>query len=356
MECLQNIIRLSRTECDCYDNNKPAGYNEGKSDIYLDELEGLSLELAKSVSDCESGGLWDLLAKSRENAEKQFKADILSCIGRDFTSKRSNYGGLIGNTAFNSTLSFSQNMAGVKIHSQNILGGYLTLKSFKLMFNTTATFDIKIYSSDDLSTPIATYPVTSAANSLQSVSITDPLKLPLWSIVNSYVDYYVVYDIDGSFMPKNNKLACDCNKQLVAYKNWVAPTGIRGNNYQELSSFSNTTEMNGLALDCDLTCNTTRLICSDEYPLDFENDGRAMQMAYAVRFKAGEMLIESILSSGNINRYTMMDREALYGKRNRYRKLYEDWIVYLCENTEVLNSDCLKCRQNNSVSKGSILV
>lgn len=355
MECLQNIIKLSRTTCECYDNNKPETFADGKSDIYLDELEGLSLEVVKAASDCANGGLWDLLAKSRENAEKQFKADMLSSIGQDYVSKRPNYSGLIGNTAFNSTLSFSQNMAGIKIHSQNIVGGYLTLKRFALMFNTTATFDIKVYSSDDLSTPIATYPVTSAANSLQYVTITGNLKLPLWSIVNSYVDYYVVYDIDGSFMPKNNKLACNCNQNLVAYKNWVSPLGVRGNNSQELSSFNTTSEMNGLAVDCDLTCNTPRLICSDEHPLDFENDGRAMQMAIAVRFKAGEILIESILSSGNINRYTMMDREALYGKRNRYRKLYEDWIVYLSENLELLNSDCLKCRQNSNVSKGSIL-
>ena len=354
MECLENIIKLSRTECSCYDDSKPLTFAEGKSDIYLDELEGLNLDLIKSAADCSNGGLWDLLAKSRENAVKAFKADLLSCVGLNFTSKRPNYGGLIGNTAFNSTLSFSQNMAGVKLHVSNILGGYMTIKGFKLMFNATKTFNILVYSTDDLSTPVATYPVTSTANALQSVTITTPLKLPLWSTVNSYVDYYVVYELDGTFYPKNNKAACDCNKTLVAYKNWVSPTGVRGNDTQDLTNFAATSEFNGLSIDVDLNCNSTRLICSDEYPLDFEQDGRAMQMAVTVRWKAGELLIESILSSGNINRYTMMDREALYGKRNRYRKLYEDWIAYLCENTEVLNSDCLKCKQNSNVSKGFI--
>jgi len=355
MECINNIIKLSRTECECYDDDKPEDFAEGKAPVYLDELEGLNLDLVKSISDCAQGGLWDLMNRSRENAIIQFKTDLLSSVASNYMPERNIFKGLIGNTAFNSTLNISNDMAGLKLRTNGIIGGYMTLNRFGLMFNTTATFNIKVYSSDDLTTPVATFPVTSAANTLQYVILTDPLKLPLWSNLTSVVEYYFVYDLVGTYAPKNNKAACDCVKQNVAYKNWITPTGIKGNNSQDFTSFFGTTEFNGLALDVEFNCDSTRLICSDDRPLDFENsDPRAMNMAYAVRFKAGEMLIESILSSGEVNRYTMMDREALYGKRNRYRKLYEDWIVWLSENTTVLNSDCLMCRPNSHVSKGTI--
>jgi hypothetical protein len=357
MECLDNVIKLSRTTCDCYDNNKPEDFAEGKSEVYLDELEGMSLDMVASASDCASGGLWDLMNKARMNAVLQFKTDYLSCIGTRLTSKRPNLTGTIGNTSFNSTLNYSENMAGLRIKTRNIVGAYMSIKSFSLMFNSTSTFNIKVYSSDDLTTPIGTYPVTSAANVVQKVSLTDALKLPLWSNQTTEIEYYIVYDLIGTYAPKNNKADCGCtNKQNVAYKTWVTPVGIKGNSSQDLNTFGTTTEFNGLAVEVDFRCDANRLICSDEYPLDFENnDARALNIAYTVRFKAGELLLESILASGNINRYTMLDRETMWGKRNRYRSLYEQWVAYLCENTDVLNSDCLSCRPNHNVSKGSIL-
>lgn len=357
MNCLDNVIKLSRTTCTCFDESKPVGFDEGKADVYLDELEGLTLDLLNQSSNCESGNVWELMIRSRENATKQFKADLLGCIGTNYTSRRTNYSGLIGTPAFNATLNIIENMAGLAVRTNHIVGGYMTVKRLGLIFNITAPITISVYSNEDLSTPIATYNVTSAANTLQYVNLSTPLVLPLWSNSSStQLIYYFVYDLVGTYLPKNNKADCGCggNKQAVAYKNWVMVNGIKGSTPNPLNLFYTTTEFNGLVLDADFKCDSTRLICSDEYPLDFEGDGRAMQIAYAIRFKAGEMLIESILSSPNINRYTMMDREALYGKRNRYRKLYEDWITYLCENTEVINNDCLMCRPNPNYIKGAI--
>lgn len=356
MECLDNIIKLSRTECECFDDNKPLDFNEGKSDIYLDELEGLPADLIASAENCENGNIWELMTKARENATKQFKADLLSCIGTNYTSKRANYSGLIGNNSWTSTLTLIQNRAGVVLRPHTIIGGYMTIKRLGLIFNATSTFDINIYSNEDLSAPIATYTVTSAANNIQYVDLNTPLKLPLWSDKVSNLEYYVYYDLDGSFYPKNNAADCGCtNKQKVAYKSWLNATGIKGQDSQELSSLTTAKEFHGLLLDVDLRCDSTRLICSNEYPLDFESDGRAMQMAYCVRFKAGELLLEAINSSGNINRYTLMNKENLWGKRNHFRAKYEEWIVYLCENTEIINNDCLMCRTNKNFSKGSIL-
>lgn len=354
MECLENVIKLSQTTCECF-TDAPEGYNEGKADIYLDELEGLTLDLVNGSENCEQGNIWDMMVKARTNATKQFKADLLACVGTTYKSKRNTYKGLVGNVSFNQTLNYTENMAGLAGKFSNIVGGKMILNRIGLMFSTTSTFNVSIYSSDDLTTPIATYPVTSAANSLQYVTLATPLELPLWSNQTSIITYYVVYDLIGTYKPKNNKADCGCsNKQAVAYKSWGNFYGIKGNSSSSLDTFNTTTEFNGLVLDVDFKCDTARLICSDDMPLDFENDGRAMQIAYCIRFQAGYLLTQLILDSQNINRYTMLDREALYGKRNYYKKKYEDWVAYLCENTELTNTDCLICRPNNNVAKGTI--
>jgi len=355
MTCLDNAIKLSRTTCECFD--APVGYNVGQSEIYLDELEGISLEGLSGTENCEKGDIWAMMERARTNAILQFKSDLLSCIGSNFRSRRTDYKGFIGETNFNSTLNLTETSAGVALRPYEIVGGYFELKRIGLMFNATGPITIKVYSNEDLDNEIASYNMTTAANSLQFVTLTPSLKLPLFSTKVSNLEYFIVYELDGSLMPKNNKSDCGCGKSTsaVTYKNWLTIHGIKGSTSGPLTNYQTSKELNGLVLDGVFTCDKTRLICSDEYPLDFESDERAMDYAYAIRYKAGMMLVQQILDSANINRYTIMGREALYGKRNSYEKKYQEYIAYLCENTEITNTDCLVCRPNPNYSLGSIL-
>lgn len=353
MGCLDNIIKLSRTECECFDTDKPVDYDEGQADVYLDELEGLSLNLLDSVTDCENGNIWDKMDRARANASQRLKADLLACIGLTYMSRRPNYTGLIGDVKFSQTLNFSQTKAGIVIKVPKIEGGFLKIRRLGVIFNAVASVTINIYSNVDMDNAIGTYTFNSAANTVQYASLNTPLELPLWSTEVDKLEYYLVYDKVG-FLPKNNKTDCGCGgKSPLLWKNWLSVQGIRGDN-TEYDNYTTSSELNGLVVDGDLYCQTGRLICSDERPLDFENDGIAMQLAFAVRFKAGELLLEEILASAEINRYTMLDRETLWGKRNHYRKKYDEWVQFLCENIEPGYNDCLKCRPNSNISKGTI--
>lgn len=355
MTCLDKVIKLSRTTCECFD--APTDYNEGQSEIYLDELEGISLEGLSGTENCEQGEIWAMMEKARTNAILQFKSDLLSCIGSNFKSRRADYKGFIGETNFNATLNLSESSAGVSLRPYEIVGGYFELKRIGLIFNATGPITVKVYSNEDFDNEIASYNMTTAANSLQFVTLADPLKLPLFSNKVSNLEYYIVYELDGSLMPKNNKSDCGCGKQnsSVSFKNWLTINGIKGNSPTLFRNYQTTKELNGLVLDGVFTCDKTRLICSDEYPLDFESDERAMDYAYAIRYKAGMMLVQLILDSSNINRYTIMGREALYGKRAHYEKKYQEYVAYLCENTEITNTDCLICRPNPNYAIGTIL-
>ena len=356
MGCLDKIIKLSRTTCECV--NAPVGANEGLSEVYLDELEGITLDGLSGTENCEQNDIWSLMDRARTNAILQFKTDLLSCIGVNFQNRRKNYTGVIGETNFNSTLNFSQNKAGIVLRPYEVVGANYELKRIGLMFNATGPITIDVYSNEDLAVPIASYSMTTTANALQYVDLETPLILPLWSERVTQLQYFFVYTLDGSLMPKNNKSDCGCGRQTsaVSYKSWTSVHGVRGSDTSSLLNFGTSKELNGLVLDGSFTCDKTRLICSDNYPLDFEHDERAMNMAYAVRFKAGQMLVQSILDSSNINRYTLLGREALYGKRNSYEKKYNDWISWLCENTEITNTDCLICKPNPNYSLGNIIL
>lgn len=353
MNCLDKVIKLSRTECECFE--APEDFNKGQSEVYLDELEGINLNILGGAQNCEEGNIWQMMDRARLNATLAFKADLLSKLENNYVPRRPNYSGLLGQSAFTSTLNFSQTIAGQEWSFNRIIGGKIKIKRIGLAINATQVVTINIYDNDQHKTsPLGTYNISATANELTYGVLSTPLELPLWSDNVSNLKYYAVYTVSG-FYPKNNKTQCvPCSGGVkhVAWINWLSVKGIKGND-TEYSSFSKSDELMGLVFDVDLNCNPQRIICSDEYPLDFET-GRAMQIAYAIRFKAGALLIDTILSSPEINRYTMMDREALYGKRNHYRAKYEEWILYLSENSPVINNDCWICKPSNLLKRGTI--
>lgn len=352
-DCLKDIIKLSRTECECFDTDKPINYNEGQSEVYLDELDGLNLKFINGASGCQNGSLWELMAWARDEAAKQFKADLLSCINKNYTSRRQIYSGLVTNqTNFTSSLSINKNKAGVLFSVPQIKGGEITIKRIGLAINITSAITVDVYSNEDVNNPIASYVINSDANSLTYGTLSTPLKLPLYSSSVSHLEYYFVYNRVG-FQPKDIKADCGCGSKRPEWMQWLKINGIEGNG-TDYTQFTRSNYVNGLILDVDLRCKTADLICSETRPLDFENDGFDMQIAYANRWLAGALLMQKMLDSPDLNRYTMMDRERVYGMRNHARKMYNDFVQYLCENREV-STGCLVCKPNPNFSMGNII-
>ena len=89
--------------------------------------------------------------------------------------------------------------------------------------------------------------------------------------------------------------------------------------------------------------------------MDFENNEIAIATASAIRYKAGFYIIEKILASGNINRYTMTDRERLMGKKNTYIKEYNTYIDWIAQNVNTNINDCLICNDIDDLIKIAIM-
>jgi hypothetical protein len=366
--CLENIIGLSETTCECFEG-APAGAATSQSNLMLDQLEGLSLNLIESASDCEEGSIWDMMIKSRANAIINFKSDIMAALLSKYKHRRLPFSGIIGQQSFKSSLTITQGYAGVQIFSSIIVGGTITIRRIGLAFDSIATFPIYIYDrlTDDV---VATYDVTTAANRVTWYTLDSPLVLQMNDTESSNPRYYLIYPT-GAYKPKDNIASCGCSgyrpvwnpsspQYMPAHSynkdrwaEFIMVTGIVGDAISDRENWATNGYLNGLLVDADFKCSLTDIICTQN--MDFETNELAYLIAYTIRFKAGDILVDKILSTGQINRFTMLDRESLYGKRNYYRAEYTKRIQYLVDQLNIRVNDCLMCNDFEDIVKTGIL-
>lgn len=360
MTCLENIIGLSRTECECLTADQPSGSdefnNQSESGIYLDEIDGFNLNVAASAADCAKGSLWDIMRKAVDNSVEDFKTHLLGCINRKFKPRADNFSGQLGSSDFTSTLNISNSQCGIKITPNGYEGSYIYLNRIGVLINQSVNVTVKVYKVINyIATELGEFttgsPVT--ANTLTWMNLGDDyLTLPAHDNAGKPY-YYVLLQLDGTFQPKNNKRDCGCGGVKRPYLSWMDFRGTKGDS--DFSAFRETSEINGLTLDVDIKCKQSELICTEERPLDFENDGSAREMAYAIRLKSAAKVYDAVLASGNINRYTLMNREKMEERVTEWNTEYAKWVEWFCGAINVKNNDCMICRDGKNIIKGNIL-
>lgn len=354
LKCLVNIIGLSRSECPCFNSNKPEDAELSKSDIYLDELQGIDLKLIGSDIECgDDSSVWGKMEKAIEIAKVTFRTDVLSSITEFYSSRRKPFSGKIGEIRKRQVNISLYNFQGLVIQGCNIKGAEFTLKGISTYMDQTAIFDVFIYNNISEDPILQIQNIESEANKVKDNALTpnEYLTFPLYTDECDEIEYYIVY-VPNGFNPYDNKVSCGCSRKQP-WEKWFDVQGIVGNDISTIElreSFDRNQFANGLILDLIINCNTQNLICGgDNEDLDYNNDPIARVTATAIQMKAGETLLNDILSSGNINRYTMMSRESLYGKRNHYAAEYGNRINWLSENINVTGNDCLSCNDNKMI-------
>lgn len=371
--CLDNIIGLSRTSCTCYTTGMPTAIS--KSDLYLDELEGINLKLADSIEDCEEGSVWDIMDKSRDNAIAQTKIDIIQGLLSKYKKKRHEFSGIIGDRKFTKNLDQNTTYAGLRIWCDTIVGGIMSIKRIGLLFDRAESFPVYVYDSNS-DQILASYQVACNANTLTWFDIPLPLNLDMSNPESQYdPNYYLIYPVTAK-KPKDIVGGCGCGPDIYRYywssrqpifksfakaywSEYIMLTGIIGDviNLDGVNfgrqNWGTTNYLQGIVLDAQFKCKLGELICKEE--LDFETNDIAMGLAATIRYKAGFYLIEKILASAEINRFTMTDRERLMGKKNTYVKDYQNGLQWLINKINWKANDCLTCDDFDDVIKAGIL-
>ncbi len=358
VECFDNIIGLSRTICECYDEGRPEDYNLSLSGFYLDELYPLTAY--KGLLNCENGNdIWQLLARSREQAILTFRTDANVLLLRDNKLRRKVFKGKIGKLKYTAEeIITTGDWVGIRMICDNVVGGKLKIKKIGTLFGQTGAFNLYVY--NNLNELEQIIPLTTQANTHKINDITD-LELDLHNDYTDNLEYFFIYQKNG-LTPKNNSIKDDCiracsesqtNKQF-GYMDWSSVNGFKRTDISDLSdlSYSSSDKMYGLTFDLEFTCSVENVWCEEE--LDFVSDNITRAIALAIRYKAGELFFYDNLLSSNVNFNRLVNGDAIQQAKEEFAAKYAEIMTFIVDNIDVTITDCFECEDRIKIGRNLI--
>lgn len=375
LSCLENVIGLADTSCECWDDTKPVDFatlNASSSGLYIAQNDTIPVNWAASGADCSTGSIWDMLLHSRTKAIRLFLSDYLAEIQ---ATKQQRFAPFtkIGDDYYRSANVVKNDFLGAYIEPYCIKGGKIVVNSIDIAFFSGVTgstdVDIFIYSSLDLTTPLDTVTATVTANKQYfTATLTTPLEIDLGEIRTDLNErIYFVYQLPTGFVPVNNKTekGCGCNKGSKYRDNpFLAVTKVAGMQSDSIANLGTsnyvTGDMNGLVINANWQCDYYSWLCElSQDPTTATGGSRlllGMGLADTLQAKAIMILIDSILTSGRINYYTMvLDADILYAKYKHYESIYNKGIANLAFYIPADVTDCLICRDDKRIKQSNIL-
>lgn len=355
-ECLDNIIGITQSDCDCNISGLQGEYaadwyKTSTSGLFLDQLEGIvPLKAVDQSAEC-TNEMAAFYYNAIKSASKTLADDILIGLTQRAINGQKTYRGKIAGTSFGSATDLTGiGYAGIKLQTRAMKGGSIKINKVNVMMNATATFNLLVYKLErgatelELVTTISNLNSTANANNINT--LTDPVIIQL----SEYgADFFFLYQPAG-FFPRANTLSCGCGSVEYLLKNYLYVSGVTGNDLTQIPYFTGQSNAMGISLEGEVGCDTTKIICES-----YNNDEAAkLVMAYATRYKAGELVQEFVSKSGNINRYTMVSQEYIWGKRNHFKSEYNSRVNWLVTNLDLSLIDCYTCNDKRVV-KGGIL-
>lgn len=380
--CFENIIGLSRKECACVDD-APAGANVSQSGLYLDELDGVSLSKFEAVRDCGDGSIWDMLAKARENAIEDTKAELMACLSANTDRRRQPGNSQIGDDKKVSATSHSLRHAyhGITLQTAKVKGGTFKVTAIGTAFksvNNPGTITLNVYrrtSDTEGDTAVETYVLPTTGDRVVWTDI-EPLELSMDYLGDGSARYWFLYEPVDGMKAMDSRIDCGCGgfkpywnitspqyasanqKTGKLWAEWAMAAGTKGTTLSDREDWTVENPTQGIMLRVEFICDESSTFCADAP--DYVRDPIQKVLAHAVRFKAGANLMTALLNSPNINRYTMTAGEVLADNRTRYEKEFMSRIVeYVCptlaeEGNINRYGDCLKCKDRWGLSRGTI--
>lgn len=351
MQCLTEIVGVTLSDCECIirglSSDDLTKLRASKSGLFMDDLPGgVHLKALTNIDACRN--MAKMALGARDNAIKTLTNDLIVALNNRYKRDKNNFAGQIGRMSYAQSLGVSRSFQGMWIRPRDYTDGLITVNKMQIVLNQAVTVTVRLFRvflDSVMGEEIGAWTVNAAANAYTIVPTgTDPIKMPL--VYNGeMVEYYLLYDITEPgtpVQPKDTGIQCSsCNKGVAPFSDYITVTGVQLNNTSMLNDRLTDQYSHGLILDVEIKCDTEKLFCR-EY---LEDDAVAVTMAYATWYKSGELLIEDVLKQPDVNRYTTMAREYLWGKRNHFRAEYESRVNYLAAVIDVTASNCYVCRE-----------
>lgn len=361
MECLNNIIGISRTENPCFTDDFSAEAEKSTSGLYLDELEGFpSLNTFKNIAAHDQTTLQKVLEKAREDAVLHFTEELYRNLGTMYTVKSDAYVGHVGNSQYNSTLNISHAQAGLVLDMQRIAGAEVTLTGIKPFFNYTGTVTVKLYKAYNTGVQyqiveeLAEYTLNTHVSAPQLQEVTN-ISLPTTDEAGKPYSYILLYEM-GAGQPRDNKNTCGCGEKENIMHQYLRPYGVMGTDADNLMISNRTDKINGLQVQVQAICTGGDFVCQNYY----SNPMVKKAIEYQIWRKAGANAIVRIITTDLINYITLAKREQLGHTVNILNSIFKKNMLWVAENINVYNNDCFSCNHGGSggqdLTRGGIML
>lgn len=346
LNCLTNIVGVTESDCPCVvdglTTEQKADIKKSTSGLYMDtDLNGgITLQGLNTVDACKD--MADLALESIVAATKKVEEALIVMVGEQYEESKKPFTGKIGKYDYAQSLPVSKPMHGIQIVA-NDANTLLTIRKMDIIVNGAMTTDIGIYKG----TPgnlqlVKAFNTTTTANTY-TVVFSEDEKLPFIDESGNKIDYYILYAIPEGVQPKDNTLRCaPCEKQNGSYMQYINVMGLQADSTETgIQNIVYDAYSHGLVLDIQLKCDTSNIFC-DKFEA---NNAVAIVLANATLYKAGQILIQKVLSEPSINRYTTMDRDYLMGRASHFEKQFNERMKYLAQKVDLSDSNCYVCRQ-----------
>lgn len=342
LSCLEGLVGLSSRDCTCVSGGQPSGWSDSETGYYLDDREyGFPIKDALDANiECGENSIWDLLSEARTQGIRDVKNDLLQSLNTVRESRVINWRGVIGKT--DNTGSYITGAANVGIQLRpriRMKDAYFMVKSLWINTDTTnASLNVGIASNDGtFSATTDTASVT--ANTWTKHTFSSPVSLPLYSIAKPDLRYHIYYEPDGA-KSRQNKIWC-CNKPA-----WLQHFEYGAFSLASLPSddvIPTTQEAYGLAIEGYFTCNKLDWICDLE-----EMNGLDMRdlIGRLIQWKSAIHLITSVLRSGKVNKYTLLNQEGMFRQRSHLQGMYSETILWVSQNLPGGITSCWGCERD----------
>lgn len=344
MECLNDIIGVTNSFCNCFNGNLTpeliAKMKVSKSGLYLDGLEGgILLRNVAQLDKCKS--FVEMQFEAIEEAKKVFVKDAMRKLTERFKSSKKNFIGDIGRMGFTQTLNTSQRLQFFKLKA--VSDGILKINRIRIIANIETDshyWIVGMNNGDTLGEVITEGDFQTSEGNFVNLNIE--AELPLLKN-DLYQTYFIVWESNGA-SPRDTKYSCGCPSGN-GFEDYLDVSGGEASDFTQLNSVQSDVFTHGIIIEAELKCGLGNLICNEFK----KEEAIPMSVAYAIRFKAGELLIENILNSGEVNRYTMLANERLWGKRNHFIAKYEEHLGWSTDMMDISSSDCFICRESKMI-------
>jgi hypothetical protein len=376
--CFDNVFGLSRRDCPCV-ADRPIEAGISASGLYLDELPGMSLQLASQAQDCGDDSLWVKMDRARSAAFEDLQMELGACLDANTMPARQDGNSQIGDdkNATRTGIKLLRNYHGFTLQTAKVKGGHFKVTAIATAFKGTvpATIAVNVYerteNSDD---PLQSYTLNCTSGKVVWNDLPVPLELSMSELGTSNPRYWFVYEPTEGLQAMNTEISCGCggfkptwdlrNPQYMSrqqhngkiWAEWCMAAGTKGDSLADRSEWTVENPSMGIMLRVQFACDIVSSFCADVPNYAFDPIQKVI--AHAGRFRAGAILLQDILTSTKINRYTMTAGDQLEKLRDQYDKEFRDRVLeYLCptlsENGNINRfGDCRRCLDRQGLRRG----